>query len=285
MDHLTEAELADRAGLPAATVRRLVELGLITGGADGSFGQPDVYRVRLMDPCDRAGMRLEDLAEAVAAGRLSFSCSFADLPHFRWAAHGPTTYRQLAEEPDLSLELLLDVEASTGSAPSRRRCRRSCSSPSTGGSRSGDGGTTRSRGSRPSWRTWGCTASRSTRRPSPSSTSPGTRRSRRSRTTRRARADADLGQLVDAVSGPLGGEPVKWLGDGVMLRFRDPGRAALASLELVEARRRWGCRRTRAWRPGRPCARTATTSGSWPGRHRSSRRCAADGREVGTAVA
>ena len=40
--------------------------------------------------------------------------------------------------------------------------------------------------------------------------------------------------MVDAVSGPLGGESIKWLGDGVMLHFRDPGDAALAVLELVE---------------------------------------------------
>jgi len=31
-----------------------------------------------------------------------------------------------------------------------------------------------------------------------------------------------------------GGRPVKWLGDGVMFHFTDPGRAILSGLDLVE---------------------------------------------------
>jgi adenylate cyclase len=44
---------------------------------------------------------------------------------------------------------------------------------------------------------------------------------------------AGLAVLVERSSRPRGGTPVKWLGDGVMLHFRDPPGAVTASLELV----------------------------------------------------
>ena len=43
-----------------------------------------------------------------------------------------------------------------------------------------------------------------------------------------------LGRMVQRTSMQHGGKPVKWLGDGVMLYFRDPGRAVLAGLQMVE---------------------------------------------------
>src|SRR5215207_3696173 len=45
---------------------------------------------------------------------------------------------------------------------------------------------------------------------------------------------AGLAVLVDRSSRPRGGTPVKWLGDGVMLHFRDPAGAVLSALELVD---------------------------------------------------
>jgi adenylate cyclase len=44
---------------------------------------------------------------------------------------------------------------------------------------------------------------------------------------------ATLGMLVERTSVRNGGRPVKWLGDGVMLHFRDPGPGVLAALEMV----------------------------------------------------
>jgi adenylate cyclase len=43
-----------------------------------------------------------------------------------------------------------------------------------------------------------------------------------------------LADLVERVSLPHGGQPVKWLGDGVMFHFRHPGQAVVAALEMVE---------------------------------------------------
>jgi class 3 adenylate cyclase len=44
----------------------------------------------------------------------------------------------------------------------------------------------------------------------------------------------DLASLVQRTSGRHGGTPVKWLGDGVMFHFPDPGNGILAALEMVE---------------------------------------------------
>jgi adenylate cyclase len=45
---------------------------------------------------------------------------------------------------------------------------------------------------------------------------------------------ASLNRLVTRTSLDRGGRPVKWLGDGVMVHFRDPGRGVVAALEMVE---------------------------------------------------
>jgi class 3 adenylate cyclase len=42
-----------------------------------------------------------------------------------------------------------------------------------------------------------------------------------------------LAQLVQRTSTRHGGKPVKWLGDGVMFHFREPGAGVLAALEMV----------------------------------------------------
>jgi adenylate cyclase len=45
---------------------------------------------------------------------------------------------------------------------------------------------------------------------------------------------ASLADLVEQVSLPHDGQPVKWLGDGVMFHFRQPGQAVVAALEMIE---------------------------------------------------
>jgi adenylate cyclase len=45
---------------------------------------------------------------------------------------------------------------------------------------------------------------------------------------------AGLARLVQRESQRRGGRPVKWLGDGVMFHFPDPGQAVVCSLDLVE---------------------------------------------------
>ena len=43
-----------------------------------------------------------------------------------------------------------------------------------------------------------------------------------------------LSRLVNGTSVRYGGKAIKWLGDGVMFHFRDPGPGVLAALEMVE---------------------------------------------------
>jgi adenylate cyclase len=45
---------------------------------------------------------------------------------------------------------------------------------------------------------------------------------------------AGLGRLVNRTVLERGGRPVKWLGDGVMVYFRDPGPAVVAALDMVD---------------------------------------------------
>jgi adenylate cyclase len=45
---------------------------------------------------------------------------------------------------------------------------------------------------------------------------------------------AALGRLVNRTALEHGGRPVKWLGDGVMVYFRDPGPAVVAALDMVD---------------------------------------------------
>jgi adenylate cyclase len=312
MASLSKEELADRAGVPEETLDRFVELGIVTPADDGSFGRPDVYRVRLLGSCDRAGMRPEDLAEAVAAGKLSFS--FADLPHFRFAAQTTTTYRELAAQLDLPLDLMLDVERAIGPArpaPDDRTreddeaifrlikltslfvdpeaivrtsrvfqdaMRRITESEVSlfdtyilsaflqqgisfvdavdQANRFGAESTPLQeellltlyrRHQERRWTEYTVEGIETVleemglyRKPEHPPAfafvdlAGYTALTEEQGDQAGARAAADLAHMVDAVSGPRGGESIKWLGDGVMLHFRDPGDAALAALELVE---------------------------------------------------
>src|SRR5262249_8006629 len=48
---------------------------------------------------------------------------------------------------------------------------------------------------------------------------------------------ATLSRLVQQASAPYGGKPVKWLGDGVMFWFREPGQGVAAALDMVDGAR------------------------------------------------
>jgi adenylate cyclase len=48
---------------------------------------------------------------------------------------------------------------------------------------------------------------------------------------------ATLSRLVQQTSAPYGGKPVKWLGDGVMFWFREPGQGVVAALDMVDGAR------------------------------------------------
>jgi hypothetical protein len=105
-------ELARRVGVPVAFVERLVDLGILQPGDDGSFSKGDLFRVRLMRSSDKAGVPLEGIAQAIGEGR--FTLSFLDMPHYRWSTLHDKTFADLARESGIPLDDLLNVEESQG---------------------------------------------------------------------------------------------------------------------------------------------------------------------------
>jgi adenylate cyclase len=107
---LTRQELIERSGVDAPLVDRLVELRILAPDARGGFGPADVYRVRLIHACEAAGLGADAIGRAVAEGKLSLS--YMDLPHYRFASLGTKTYRELAAQMGMPLDLALDLVAS-----------------------------------------------------------------------------------------------------------------------------------------------------------------------------
>jgi adenylate cyclase len=68
MDELSGEELADRAGVTAEQLRRLVELGIITPAPQDSFRPSDIQRIRVVDALADAGFASEQLSELLATG-------------------------------------------------------------------------------------------------------------------------------------------------------------------------------------------------------------------------
>jgi adenylate cyclase len=116
VDGFTREGLAERAAVPVGYVDRLVELGIVVPRETGSvFSEGDVRRVRLVHGLEEGGLPLEGMSAAVRNGDLSFG--FLDLPSWDWyGGFVGTTYRKLAAETGLSLELLQAIRESMGFA-------------------------------------------------------------------------------------------------------------------------------------------------------------------------
>ena len=111
----TRRDVARRAGVEPADVDRLVELGLLHPGADDTYSDADVRRVRWIRGMERSGVALDDMAAAVRDGALSFE--FLGSSAFdRFAAHSETTFRELSERTGVPFELLVVVREATGFA-------------------------------------------------------------------------------------------------------------------------------------------------------------------------
>jgi adenylate cyclase len=116
MNGLSASRLADLAGTTAVEVQRLVDLGILVA-RDGPdpFLETDVQKVRLAAGCEQAGLPMEGIAAAIAAGRLSFAFLEA-APFRRWAVRSARTYRQVSQETGVPLDTLGAVLESMGFA-------------------------------------------------------------------------------------------------------------------------------------------------------------------------
>ena len=116
MKGLSAARLADLAGVTAAEVQRLVELGVLVARDGGEpFLETDVPKVRLAVACELAGLPMAGIASAIGAGRLSFSFLEA-APFRRWAVRSGRSYRQVSQDTAIPLETLGVVLESMGFA-------------------------------------------------------------------------------------------------------------------------------------------------------------------------
>ena len=101
MGGFTRESIAERAGVPAGYVDRLVELGILDHPKPGaSFTEGDVRRVRLIRGMEEGGLPLTGMATVIRAGALSLG--FLDLPSWDWyGGFVGKTYKELSSETGL----------------------------------------------------------------------------------------------------------------------------------------------------------------------------------------
>jgi hypothetical protein len=244
MNALSAAGLADLAGVTEAEVQRLVDLGvLVTRDGAGPFRETDVQRVRLATACEQAGLPMAGIAAAIRAGRLSFAFLEA-APYRRWAVRSARTYRQVSQEAGVPLELLGSALEAIGFA------RMTPDEPiredeleivpllqlglATGildqlwltrlGRGYAEGMRLIANAEKDVWQA---------RFIAPELASGADQQTARELASQLS-GDLNFASLVDRSSREHGGVPVKWLGDGVMVHFREPAGAVLAALGMVE---------------------------------------------------
>src|SRR5919204_5952424 len=111
---LTIEDVAARAGTDVRYVRRLIDLGAIGPEEDG-FSERDAHVVALLQVWERAGLPAESILSAVESGELSLD--FLETPGWDLPAPLGRTYRQLAQERGVPVDLLVAIHGSIGFAP------------------------------------------------------------------------------------------------------------------------------------------------------------------------
>jgi class 3 adenylate cyclase len=110
-----ERDVAERAGVDLDYVTRLVDVGVLAPAGDGTFTEGDVRRARLYQGLERTGLPLQAIREALEAGELSFG--WLDHPLYELiAALGPRSFRDVATETGIPLELLRVLREAIGFA-------------------------------------------------------------------------------------------------------------------------------------------------------------------------
>jgi class 3 adenylate cyclase len=101
MDDLSATNLAEAAGSTVERVERYCQSGILTPGADGSFGSGDVRRVRLMDALEASGITADLVSKLHEAGTFSLGWTEDMFPDP--APLSSITYQRLAEEIQMPL--------------------------------------------------------------------------------------------------------------------------------------------------------------------------------------
>ena len=97
VDGISIREVAERAGVDLDFVTRLVDVGVLAPGDDGTFTEGDVRRSRLYQGLERTGLPLDAIREALDAGELSFG--WLDAPLYDLIAPlSPRSFQDVATE-------------------------------------------------------------------------------------------------------------------------------------------------------------------------------------------
>jgi adenylate cyclase len=94
MDELSAEELADRSGVTAQQLRRLVELGIIAPTPQGGYRRSDIQRIRVVDALAEAGFAPEQLGQLIATG--AYNLDWASVVFPEPTAHLTTTLDEAA---------------------------------------------------------------------------------------------------------------------------------------------------------------------------------------------
>jgi adenylate cyclase len=109
----SQGEAAERAGVDPAYVGRLVELGILARGPDGTLAPGDVRRTTIVRTLERSGVPLERIGTAIRSGALSLG--FVDTTSYeRFAGLTQETFAELSERTGLPVELLLVIRQAIG---------------------------------------------------------------------------------------------------------------------------------------------------------------------------
>jgi adenylate cyclase len=111
---LTIEDIAERAGVDVAYVRRLVDLGAL-GPERDSYREQDAHVTALLRMWEGAGLTAESILAAAESGQLSLD--FLESPGWELPPRLDRTYRQLAEERGMPVDLLRALHRSMGFVP------------------------------------------------------------------------------------------------------------------------------------------------------------------------
>jgi adenylate cyclase len=103
MDELSGEELADRSGVTAQQLRRLVELGIISPTPQGRYRRSDIQRIRVVDALAEAGFAPEQLGQLITAG--AYNLDWASVLFPEPTAQLTTTLEQTAAATGLPQDL------------------------------------------------------------------------------------------------------------------------------------------------------------------------------------
>jgi adenylate cyclase len=110
---LTIEEVADRAGVDAAFVRELVDVGILSTNEEERFVAGDARRAMLVEACARAGLSVASIATALDQGTLTLAT--LDAPYYeRWGERAETTYGQLTAQLGVPEDFFVQMRTALG---------------------------------------------------------------------------------------------------------------------------------------------------------------------------